>query len=177
MTAGSIARELHGRKSGAGWSCRCPAHDDREPSLSIREVDGKVLVHCHAGCDQQTVVDALRSRGLWPESNLTPHQKRHFARQRRQDQVDMQPARLFGDATAILAEECLETLDVADPQRRPLARLLAALRTDAGMLAQYRRWKEDQPKLTRALVVAGRKRQERVTRLVLGALDWRSRAA
>src|SRR5438094_550718 len=32
---------------------RCPAHDDREPSLSIREGDhGKVLVCCHAGCEQ-----------------------------------------------------------------------------------------------------------------------------
>ena len=44
---------------------RCPAHDDREPSLSISEADGKVLVRCHAGCDQERVIAALRSRGLW----------------------------------------------------------------------------------------------------------------
>jgi putative DNA primase/helicase len=30
--------------------------------------DGKVLVHCHAGCDQRIVIDALKARGLWPES-------------------------------------------------------------------------------------------------------------
>jgi len=31
---------------------RCPSHDDREPSLSIRDGDDrKVLVHCHAGCE------------------------------------------------------------------------------------------------------------------------------
>ena len=41
---------------------RCPAHDDHEPSLSITEAkDGKVLVHCHAGCDQRDVIDALIS--------------------------------------------------------------------------------------------------------------------
>jgi hypothetical protein len=47
---------------------RCPAHEDRNPSLSIREVEGKVLLHCHAGCSQQDVIDALKARGLW-ESN------------------------------------------------------------------------------------------------------------
>ncbi|MGH7186942.1 MAG: DUF7146 domain-containing protein, partial [Pseudomonadota bacterium] len=45
-----------------------PVHDDREPSLSIRDADdGKVLVRCHAGCDQGRVIAALRSRGLWEE--------------------------------------------------------------------------------------------------------------
>jgi hypothetical protein len=37
----------------------------------MREADdGKVLVHCHAGCDQEHVIAALRSRGLWPENGL-----------------------------------------------------------------------------------------------------------
>jgi putative DNA primase/helicase len=67
MSASSIANELHGRKSGSGWIARCPAHDDRNPSLSLREADGKILVRCHAGCDQRAVVAALKSRGLWPE--------------------------------------------------------------------------------------------------------------
>jgi DNA primase len=46
----------------------CPAHDDRNPSLAIREVDGKLLFHCHAGCSQREVIEALKARGLW-ESN------------------------------------------------------------------------------------------------------------
>jgi hypothetical protein len=51
-----------------GWA-RCPTHDDREPSLSIRDADdGKVLVRCHAGCDQERVIATLRSRGLWMEN-------------------------------------------------------------------------------------------------------------
>ena len=65
MTAETMARALGGRKVGQGWTARCPAHDDREPSLSIRDSDGKVLVRCHAGCDQRDVIAALKERGLW----------------------------------------------------------------------------------------------------------------
>jgi len=67
MTAESIARALGGRKVGQGWTARCPAHDDRSPSLSIRDAGGKVLVRCHAGCDQHDVIAALRERGLWAD--------------------------------------------------------------------------------------------------------------
>lgn len=65
MTAETIAKALDGRKVGQGWTARCPAHDDREPSLSIHDADGKVLVRCHAGCDQRDVIAALKERGLW----------------------------------------------------------------------------------------------------------------
>jgi putative DNA primase/helicase len=67
MRAADIASRLHGRKSGSGWMARCPAHDDRVPSLSLRDADGKVLVHCHGGCDQHSVIEALKRRGLWPD--------------------------------------------------------------------------------------------------------------
>ena len=37
------------------------------PSLSLRAADdGRVLIRCHAGCDQARVIGVLRSRGLWP---------------------------------------------------------------------------------------------------------------
>lgn len=65
MKAETVAKALGGRKVGQGWTARCPAHDDRDPSLSIRDAGGKVLVRCHAGCDQRDVIDALRARGLW----------------------------------------------------------------------------------------------------------------
>lgn len=78
MNAETIAKVLGGRKAGNSWIARCPAHDDREPSLSIhRSDDGKVLVRCHAGCDQQQVIAALRSRGLWSEHG--PRRSRHSA--------------------------------------------------------------------------------------------------
>src|SRR5262249_14859531 len=66
MTAETIAKALGGRKAGGGWTARCPAHDDRTPSLSIRDGDdNNVLVRCHAGCDQERVIAALRERGVW----------------------------------------------------------------------------------------------------------------
>ena len=47
-------------RSGSGWSARCPAHDDRNPSLSISEgSEGNALVHCHAGCGFDDIVEAI----------------------------------------------------------------------------------------------------------------------
>ena len=43
MTAETIAKALGGRKAGGGWVARCPAHDDRVPSLSISDADDVVL--------------------------------------------------------------------------------------------------------------------------------------
>ena len=48
------------KRSGKGYQARCPAHDDNGPSLSLREGDdGRVLMHCHAGCSTDAVVAAL----------------------------------------------------------------------------------------------------------------------
>jgi putative DNA primase/helicase len=73
MSAEILAKALGGRKAGAAWMAKCPAHNDREPSLSIKDADnGKVLVRCHAGCDQQQVIAALKARGIW-SSNYRQH--------------------------------------------------------------------------------------------------------
>ena len=62
----TIAKALGGHKAGNGWIARCPLHDDEKPSLSISSgKDNKVLVHCHAGCNQRDVFIAiLRKCGL-----------------------------------------------------------------------------------------------------------------
>ena len=74
MNAASIAHALGGRRSGSGWSARCPAHDDCDPSLSISvSHKGKTLVHCHAGCSQEAVVGALKDRGLWNTGEDDPY--------------------------------------------------------------------------------------------------------
>jgi len=74
VSAEALARALGGRRSGRTWFACCPAHDDREPSLAIRDGDdGRVLVHCHAGCEQRDVIAILRRRGLWDRIDpLTP---------------------------------------------------------------------------------------------------------
>jgi len=38
------------------WVACCPAHDDKSPSLSIRDTSDKILIHCFAGCDINTIL-------------------------------------------------------------------------------------------------------------------------
>lgn len=48
------------RKSGVNWNTNCPAHPDKNPSLSISEGrNGNVVLHCFAGCEVESVVKAL----------------------------------------------------------------------------------------------------------------------
>ncbi len=60
------------RKTSDGWQGCCPAHDDKNPSLSVRMVeDGKILIKCFAGCECENIVSALglSMRDLMPEEN------------------------------------------------------------------------------------------------------------
>jgi len=59
------------KRSGAGWMAICPAHEDRKASLSINKGDdGRILMHCHAGCSNDAIVDkmGLSLRDLMPTS-------------------------------------------------------------------------------------------------------------
>ena len=66
---------VHGAKqTGRGWSALCPAHDDRNPSLSIAQGDdGRVLLKCHAGCETPAIVAAfgLKECDLFKPSGQT----------------------------------------------------------------------------------------------------------
>jgi 5S rRNA maturation endonuclease (ribonuclease M5) len=74
------ALDQHGcqpRRVGRRLQALCPAHDDREPSLSLDEGDdGRALLHCHAGCPSEAIVAALgmRMEQLFPPcaSPITP---------------------------------------------------------------------------------------------------------
>lgn len=58
------------RKAGKGWACKCPAHAERNASLSIAEgQDGRVLLRCFAGCEPLAIVHALglELRDLFPQ--------------------------------------------------------------------------------------------------------------
>jgi putative DNA primase/helicase len=81
MNAAGIAHARRGsRRSGAGWVACCPAHEDRTPSLSLRDSpDGQVLIHCHAGCSQAAVIAALKDLGLWPERDTRLERRRVVA--------------------------------------------------------------------------------------------------
>ncbi len=87
MTAGALLDRLDGvRKTGRDrWVARCPAHEDRRASLSIRELcDGRVLLHDFAGCDVVTVLQTigLDLSALFPEKPLgdrQPRERRPFS--------------------------------------------------------------------------------------------------
>ena len=68
-----VLRELpYKHQSGNRWIARCPAHDDKDPSLSINEADDqRVLIHRHAGCSVEQILSKLRlqMRDLFPQDN------------------------------------------------------------------------------------------------------------
>lgn len=68
----SILERLDGvRKTGSDkYVARCPAHADKTPSLSVREMsDGRVLIHCFGGCETADILAAvgLTFRDVMPE--------------------------------------------------------------------------------------------------------------
>lgn len=54
-----LVRALGGSWTGYTAMCRCPAHADREPSLSLRQGDRGILVTCFAGCNREDVLREL----------------------------------------------------------------------------------------------------------------------
>ena len=54
-----IVERLGGEWQRNGGLCRCPAHDDRTPSLSVRPGERRLLFHCFAGCETGKVIRAL----------------------------------------------------------------------------------------------------------------------
>ena len=63
------------RTAPGKWSACCPAHEDRSPSLAVRELDdGRVLVHCFGGCSVESVLGAigLDMTDLFPERVAAP---------------------------------------------------------------------------------------------------------
>lgn len=70
------------KQHGARYTARCPAHEDKSPSLSLsRGDDGRALVHCYAGCELRDVLTAvgLELRDLFPES-LSHEQRQQYRR-------------------------------------------------------------------------------------------------
>lgn len=60
------------------WQACCPAHDDKSPSLSIKETtDGTVLIKCWAGCSAGEIVASvgLELSDLFPTNDRFDHSK------------------------------------------------------------------------------------------------------
>jgi hypothetical protein len=82
MSAATILDRLQGvKETGLGrWVACCPAHADRSPSLSIRELgDGRLLLHDFGGCATDDVLAAvgLKFAALFPAPLLGAGEHRH----------------------------------------------------------------------------------------------------
>ena len=78
MSIETLIDRLDGvKETGHGkFVSKCPAHDDRSPSLAVRECDdGRVLIHCFAGCEVESVLTAvgLTFSDLYPERPGSDH--------------------------------------------------------------------------------------------------------
>ena len=81
MSADALLGRLDGvRQTGRDrWIAKCPGHDDKRPSLSIRELDdGRVLVHDFAGCSIEEILGAvgLDFDALYPTGPTDHHVRR-----------------------------------------------------------------------------------------------------
>src|SRR2546430_7447609 len=85
MRAEAIIAMLSGVRSAGTdrWTARCPAHEDHSPSLTIRQTDDRVLIHCWAGCSAADICWALGleladlfADSIHPIDLLPPHQRR-----------------------------------------------------------------------------------------------------
>ena len=92
------------------WMALCPAHQDGTASLSIREGDdGRVLLHCFAGCGGGEVVDAL-GLNMYDLFERLPESDRNTPGGLPRRAAPPIPAR---DALSILHEEALVVCFVA----------------------------------------------------------------
>lgn len=143
MTVEQFVKELYGvRQTSQGWSACCPAHDDADPSLGIAiGSDGRILVHCFAGCSVQEICEALnlKIRNLFPSRKNDPAACRSQRRRKCERIRQRQAALVRGHQVDVMREaECLikaaRSIDISgwSPNRlnqelERLARAYAAL--------------------------------------------------
>lgn len=96
---------------GDEYRARCPAHEDKHPSLSVTESNGKILIYCHAGCKTREILKALnlRDSDLFLEDGDKPT---------RSDIVETYD---YTDEDGKLLYQVCRTEDKQFPQRRPVA--------------------------------------------------------
>ena len=105
MTAATLLQRLDRvRETGPGrWIACCPAHDDKSPTLSIREIDDRVLIHCFAGCG---AVEILHALGCTWADVMPPRAEDHRHRKA--------PPVPYRDVLLALRHECMVVLLCAD---------------------------------------------------------------
>ena len=154
--AREIVDSLGGEWRRSRGMCRCPAHEDRTPSLSVSLGRHAILLHCFAGCPNEAVIAALARHGVRPRE-LFDGSGEPLLDQPREEGIDRNACRLWRGAGALkdsVAETYLMkrglTQFSSDLRFHPetplgprgavrfLPAMLAAVRTDLGVIAVHR---------------------------------------
>lgn len=130
MTIEALINGLDGiKETGHGkYVARCPAHNDRSPSLAIKECgDGRVLLHCFAGCETE---DVLSSIGL-AFSDVMPEQAlEHRVRRVRWEMPAKEGLQSLDHealVVAVISNDILESRSVDEPTWSRLAQAVARI--------------------------------------------------
>jgi hypothetical protein len=150
----ALVERLGGHWTSNGGMCRCPAHADRTPSLSVRPGRSRLLFHCFAGCAAEDILRALALYGSIEPA--APFTTASWGAERGAG-TGSAALRLWAGARGLAASPA-ETylrgrgLDASSPELRfhprtphgpkPLTRfrpaLIAAVRDEAGVVAVHR---------------------------------------
>jgi hypothetical protein len=104
------------RRSGSGYTAKCPAHDDGKASLSVGPgKDQPVVIHCFAGCDRDAVLDAV---GLTWSDLCKPRDDRSSGEEWTPRGPAVAVYDYVDESGALLFQVC-RTADKQFPQRRP----------------------------------------------------------
>jgi hypothetical protein len=190
------ARVPNLRQRGKRWRGPCPIHRGKHENFSVDPETG--LWRCWSGCARGGDVIALEMeltgspwRGAVAELEqvigrvlldrpASRAERQSFAERRKLEIREIRDAESFRIAALAMAEQTLEELRDAVPERFGPTQLLLSLRlTDnAGLLALYRDLRERNPRLAEALVLSGqlawRRRCDALARFVntlAGAAD------
>jgi hypothetical protein len=172
--ARALVERLGGRWTETGGLCRCPAHDDRSPSLSVRPGRTRLLLHCFAGCTAGEVLRALERGGLLEPGAAAPERPwggdrernlRHAAQRIWSESRALAgtPAELYLAGRALRTRSPELRYHPRTPYgRRPLTcyrpALIAAVRDECGLTGIHRTFLDDPatPAASRAKLGLGR---------------------
>ena len=149
--ARDIVEKLGGVWRGTRGECRCPAHDDGTPSLSVRLGDRAILFHCFAGCETTDVLKALDRMHLHDRSPLDMPERMperdlsELARRLWRSSIPIAgtPAEDYLNARALTTLSAklrynARTVLGKGPSRRILPAMIAAVENDLGLVAVQR---------------------------------------
>ena len=161
--AREIVESLKGQWGRGKGMCVCPAHDDRKPSLSVTLGRKAILFHCFAGCSNEDVIAALGRRGVRPRDLFDGSGAPLEQAPVRDDGPDRNARRVWAVSAPLrgsLAERYLAARAIRQfsPELRfdnqtPLGprdrvrflpAMIAAVRTDLGVIAVHRSFLDPQ---------------------------------